>query len=60
GADGADGLKRMRDAGAPTIAQDEATSGVWGMPGEAVRRGGADEVLPLGRIAARVIELSEG
>ncbi|MGD9754901.1 MAG: chemotaxis response regulator protein-glutamate methylesterase [Acidimicrobiia bacterium] len=60
GADGADGLKRMRDAGAPTIAQDEATSVVWGMPGEAVRRGGADEVLPLGRIAARVIELSEG
>lgn len=59
GADGADGLKRMREAGAPTIAQDEATSVVWGMPGEAVRRGGANEVLPLGRIAARVIELSE-
>lgn len=60
GADGADGLKRLRDAGAPTIAQDEATSVVWGMPGEAVKRGGADEVLPLGRIAARVMELSEG
>src|SRR5262249_14635656 len=36
GKDGALGLKEMRDAGSPTIAQDEATSVVWGMPGEAV------------------------
>lgn len=51
GDDGARGLKEMRDAGAPTIAQDEASSVVWGMPGEAVKRGGAASVLPLGDIA---------
>ena len=37
GKDGAQGLKEMREAGSPTIAQDEATSVVWGMPGEAVQ-----------------------
>lgn len=51
GADGAEGLKALREAGAHTIAQDEATSVVWGMPGEAVKRGAAVEVLPLGEIA---------
>ncbi|MFK7887650.1 MAG: chemotaxis response regulator protein-glutamate methylesterase [Gammaproteobacteria bacterium] len=50
GRDGADGLARMRGAGALTIAQDEATSVVWGMPGSAVRVDGADGVLPLGEI----------
>ena len=40
GKDGALGLKEMRDAGSRTIAQDEATSIVWGMPGEAVSIGG--------------------
>ena len=39
GADGALGLKEMLDAGASTIAQDERTSVVWGMPGEAVKEG---------------------
>ena len=39
GDDGARGLKEMRDAGAPTIAQDEASSVVWGMPGAAVKTG---------------------
>lgn len=57
GADGARGLGRLRERGAPTIAQDEATSIVWGMPGEAVRLGAAGEVLPLDRIAPRVLEL---
>ena len=61
GADGAEGLLRMRQAGARTIAQDEATSVVWGMPGEAVRKGAAEFVLPLGQIADKALTLvSEG
>ncbi|MFM1886364.1 MAG: chemotaxis response regulator protein-glutamate methylesterase of group 1 operon [Pseudomonadota bacterium] len=59
GKDGAIGLKEMRDAGSPTIAQDEATSVVWGMPGEAVALGAAAEVLPLGQISRRLRALSE-
>jgi two-component system, chemotaxis family, protein-glutamate methylesterase/glutaminase len=58
GKDGALGLKEMRDAGSPTIAQDEATSVVWGMPGEAVNIGAAADVLPLQKIAARVMALA--
>ncbi|MGF1546072.1 MAG: chemotaxis response regulator protein-glutamate methylesterase [Thiotrichales bacterium] len=54
GDDGAEGIKRMRQAGALTIAQDEASSVVWGMPGQAVKRGGIDEVLPLDRIGSRI------
>lgn len=57
GADGAQGMQRIRAAGGPTIAQDEATSVVWGMPGEATKIGAAQEVLPLGRIAPRIMEL---
>lgn len=52
GDDGADGLLEMRRAGAHTIAQDEASSVVWGMPREAVRRGAAVDVLALDRIGA--------
>jgi two-component system, chemotaxis family, protein-glutamate methylesterase/glutaminase len=51
GADGAAELKLMRDAGAITIAQDEQSSVVHGMPGEAIRLGGATQVLPLTDIA---------
>ncbi len=58
GSDGAGGLKTMRDAGAHTIAQDEETSVVWGMPGEAVKRGGAEVVLPLDRISAAALAFS--
>ena len=54
GADGADGLAAMRAQGARTIAQDRETSVVWGMPGEAVKREAASEVLPLDKIAARL------
>jgi two-component system chemotaxis response regulator CheB len=59
GKDGALGLKEMRDAGARTVAQDEATSIVWGMPGEAVAVGGAADVLPLGDIWSRVRQLAD-
>jgi two-component system chemotaxis response regulator CheB len=57
GDDGARGLKEMLDAGAHTIAQDEPSSVVWGMPGSAVRLGAAQHVLPLGRIADEVLDL---
>jgi two-component system chemotaxis response regulator CheB len=59
GKDGAIGLLEMRAAGAPTIAQDEATSVVWGMPGEAVAIGAAMQVLPLGAISEAVFRLAE-
>jgi two-component system chemotaxis response regulator CheB len=58
GDDGAAGLRLMRDAGSATVAQDKATSVVWGMPGEAVKHGGAVEVLPLDAIASRLLELA--
>jgi two-component system, chemotaxis family, protein-glutamate methylesterase/glutaminase len=58
GADGAEGLKEMKEAGAPTIAQDERSSVVWGMPGAAVRLGAAAEVLPLEAVAGRVLTLA--
>jgi len=55
GDDGAQGLLEMKQAGAFTIAQDEATSVVFGMPHEAIKRGAADKVLPLDRIAGAVL-----
>ena len=54
GADGAVGLAAMRAQGARTIAQDRETSVVWGMPGEAVKRDAASEILPLDKIPARL------
>lgn len=59
GADGAEGLGKMRAAGAHTLAQDEKSSVVWGMPGSALKRGAVAEVLPLGAIAARLLALEE-
>ena len=50
GRDGADGLGAVREAGGLTIAQDEATSAVYGMPCEAAKRG-ASLILPIGEIA---------
>jgi two-component system chemotaxis response regulator CheB len=58
GADGAQGLMEMRDVGAATVAQDEDTSVVWGMPGEAVKLGAVDSVLPLQDIAAKINALA--
>jgi two-component system, chemotaxis family, protein-glutamate methylesterase/glutaminase len=55
GHDGRDGVKVMRTAGTEVLAQDEATSVVWGMPGAVVNAGLADEILPLDRIAAFLI-----
>jgi two-component system chemotaxis response regulator CheB len=56
GNDGAEGLLAMKRAGASTIAQDEATSVVFGMPKEAIDRGATDVVLPLPRIAAGILQ----
>jgi two-component system chemotaxis response regulator CheB len=55
GDDGATGMLEMKRAGAYTIAQDEATSVVFGMPNEAIKRGAVDEVLPLQSIARSVL-----
>ena len=59
GADGAEGMGEMKGAGASTLAQDEKSSVVWGMPGEVVKRGFADNVLPLRKIAHELMELSK-
>ncbi len=56
GADGARAMKVMKDAGAYNFVQDEATCVVFGMPREAINAGAADEILPLGQIAPRLIE----
>ena len=54
GRDGADGLLRMKQAGARTIAQDEASCVVFGMPRAAIELGAADAVLPLSRMARQI------
>lgn len=56
GNDGAKGLLNMLNAGAATIAQDEKTSVVWGMPGEAVKLGAAQRIEPLMRIPERIMQ----
>jgi len=57
GDDGARGLKEMHEVGSATVAQDEKTSVVWGMPGEAVKHGGVDHVLALEKIAQKLLDL---
>lgn len=59
GADGADGMKEMHDAGATTIAQDEHSCVVFGMPKEAIARGGVDHIVPLDRVAQKILQLAE-
>ncbi|HSB64835.1 MAG TPA: chemotaxis response regulator protein-glutamate methylesterase [Thermoanaerobaculia bacterium] len=56
GDDGAEGLLEMKRAGARTLAQDEATCVVFGMPKEAIARGAAADVLPLGLIPAAIVK----
>jgi len=55
GADGAQAMRLMHDAGSYNICQDEASCVVFGMPREAIARGAAHEVLPLSRIAAALV-----
>ena len=55
GADGAQGMLAMKTAGARTIAQDEASCVVFGMPREAIKAGGVDRVLPLSSISAAIL-----
>ncbi|SHI92527.1 two-component system, chemotaxis family, response regulator CheB [Desulfatibacillum alkenivorans DSM 16219] len=57
GSDGCTGMKAMADAGALCVAQDEATSVVFGMPKEAYARGGAKKLVPLGDMAQTVINM---
>ena len=60
GADGAKGMLEMKESGAFTMAQDEATCVVYGMPREALRLGGVEQVLPLGHIPAALVERLSG
>ncbi len=60
GDDGAVAMKRLNDHGYHTIAQDEQTSLVWGMPGMAVKHGGVQEVLALNKISERLVQLLSG
>ncbi|MBL4845084.1 MAG: chemotaxis response regulator protein-glutamate methylesterase [Planctomycetes bacterium] len=58
GCDGSAGAARIREDGGRVLVQDEATSVVWGMPGNVARAGHASEILPLERLAARLVELA--
>jgi two-component system, chemotaxis family, protein-glutamate methylesterase/glutaminase len=57
GHDGLDGTRRIVEAGGTAIAQDEASSVVWGMPGAIAHAGLCHAVLPLPEIAPRLLEL---
>ncbi|MBN2809008.1 MAG: chemotaxis response regulator protein-glutamate methylesterase, partial [Deltaproteobacteria bacterium] len=56
GSDGAKGMREMKDAGAVTFAQDEASCVVYGMPKEAVKAGGVDHIVSLDKMAERVLQ----
>ncbi len=60
GNDGTRGLATLKRAGAHVIAQDEASSTIWGMPGSAVKSGVTDEVLPLDEIPSRIRKILHG
>lgn len=59
GDDGAAGLLEMREAGARTLAQDEESCVVFGMPKEAIKRGGVDRTLPLSEVAREMVGMSQ-
>jgi two-component system, chemotaxis family, protein-glutamate methylesterase/glutaminase len=52
------GMRSVKDAGGPTLAQDEATSAVFGMPRAAIEIGAVDRVLPLDAIPRALVELT--
>ena len=56
GHDGREGARILRNAGGTILAQDEASSVVWGMPGAVAAAGLADEILPLDRIGAAIVQ----
>lgn len=56
GSDGADGMVAIRKAGGITIAEDESTAIVFGMPREAIARGGAEIVVPAGKVAEEIVK----
>ncbi len=60
GDDGATGMREMHDAGANTIAQDESSCVVFGMPKEAIKKGGVNDVIHLDDIAQRILEFGQG
>jgi len=60
GSDGLAGSRRLKEAGASLIAQDQASSVVWGMPGAVVEAGLADRVLALDQIAVETAFLARG
>jgi two-component system chemotaxis response regulator CheB len=55
GDDGARGMKEMHDAGAKTVAEDESTCVVFGMPKVAIDMGGVDKIVPLNLIPSEII-----
>ncbi len=57
GADGAQGLKAIRDAGGATIAQDQESSLIWGMPGAAVKIDAAEFIVPLSEISQKILQI---
>jgi two-component system chemotaxis response regulator CheB len=59
GDDGARGMKEMHDAGAKTIAEDESTCVVFGMPKVAIDLGGVDKVVPLPNISWEIVAYSK-
>lgn len=60
GNDGARGMKQLHDQGIRTVAQDEPSCAVFGMPMEAIRLNGVDEVLPLSQVAAAIARFDRG
>jgi two-component system chemotaxis response regulator CheB len=59
GADGAEGMKTMHDQGAATIAQDEKSCVVFGMPKEAIAKNGVDYIVPLDSVTSKILELTK-
>lgn len=60
GSDGLAGCRALREAGGTVLAQDEASSTVWGMPGAVVQAGQANRILPLNQIAAELVRIASG